>query len=156
MPAATTSTRRPGQEMPDEYLPPNKILFLQNIPDGGGKGELESLFSAYVALTLFLYHQYCMTALLTLPHITSGLDSCRYSGYTDVQTIPGKASIAFVEFTDIPSSVAARGALNGYNFGAGDKLKVRLLQSCSLVARISGFFFWLTIRTFLVCFPLLS
>lgn len=46
-PKAAT-TKRPQQDMPDEYLPPNKILFLQKIPEGVGKGELESLFSAYV------------------------------------------------------------------------------------------------------------
>lgn len=91
--ASSAANKRAQQEMPDEYLPPNKMLFLQKIPEGVGKGELESLFSAY-------------------------------SGYVDVQTIPGKADIAFVEFSDIPSSVTARGALNGYNFGAGDKLKV--------------------------------
>ncbi|KAN0060293.1 hypothetical protein ACQY0O_007622 [Thecaphora frezii] len=96
--AGPMAARRPGQEMPDEYLPPNRILFLQNIPDGVGKGELESLFSVY-------------------------------SGYTEVQTIPGKASIAFVEFADIPSSAAARGALNGYNFGAGDKLKITFARA---------------------------
>lgn len=47
-PEKAAATKRAQQEMPDEYLPPNKMLFLQNIPDGVGKGELESLFSAYV------------------------------------------------------------------------------------------------------------
>lgn len=45
----SAANKRAQQEMPDEYLPPNKMLFLQNIPDGVGKGELESLFSAYVS-----------------------------------------------------------------------------------------------------------
>ncbi|TKY91043.1 hypothetical protein EX895_001042 [Sporisorium graminicola] len=97
-PEKAAGSKRAQQEMPDEYLPPNKMLFLQNIPDGVGKGELESLFSAY-------------------------------SGYVDVQTIPGKADIAFVEFSDIPSSATARGALNGYNFGAGDKLKITFARA---------------------------
>ncbi|KAJ1587179.1 hypothetical protein NDA12_005427 [Ustilago hordei] len=97
-PEKAAANKRAQQEMPDEYLPPNKTLFLQNIPDGVGKGELESLFSAY-------------------------------SGYVDVQTIPGKADIAFVEYADIPSSVTARGALNGYNFGAGDKLKITFARA---------------------------
>jgi hypothetical protein len=30
--------------MPDEYLPPNKVLFLQNLPDGTGKEDLEEVF----------------------------------------------------------------------------------------------------------------
>ncbi|SPO42346.1 related to small nuclear ribonucleoprotein snRNP U1A [Moesziomyces antarcticus] len=96
--ASGAAAKRAQHDMPDEYLPPNKMLFLQKIPDGVGKGELESLFSAY-------------------------------SGYVDVQTIPGKADIAFVEFSDIPSSVTARGALNGYNFGAGDKLKITFARA---------------------------
>lgn len=33
--------------MPDEYLPPNKILFIQNLPDSAGKPELEVLFKVY-------------------------------------------------------------------------------------------------------------
>ena len=33
--------------MPDEYLPPNKILFIQNLPDSTTKEELETLFKPY-------------------------------------------------------------------------------------------------------------
>ena len=31
--------------MPDEYLPPNKILFLQNLPENVTKDQLLVLFS---------------------------------------------------------------------------------------------------------------
>lgn len=113
VPQAPTA-KRPQQDMPDEYLPPNKILFLQKIPEGVGKGELESLFSAYV---LFIR---LPSAQLTYSYLCSN----SYAGYVDVQTIPGKADIAFVEFADITSSVTARSALNNHNFGAADKLKV--------------------------------
>ena len=34
--------------MPDEYLPPNKILFLQNLPESVTKEQLLSLFSQLV------------------------------------------------------------------------------------------------------------
>lgn len=34
-------------QMPDEYMPPNKILFIQNLPDAAGKPELEALFKSY-------------------------------------------------------------------------------------------------------------
>lgn len=34
--------------MPDEYLPPNKILFLQNLPESVTKDQLMGLFSQYV------------------------------------------------------------------------------------------------------------
>ena len=33
--------------MPDEYLPPNKILFLQNLPESVSKDALQTLFSQY-------------------------------------------------------------------------------------------------------------
>ena len=33
--------------MPDEYLPPNKILFLQNLPETVTKDQLNALFTQY-------------------------------------------------------------------------------------------------------------
>lgn len=33
--------------VPDEYLPPNKILFIQNIPDGYERDELTGLFGKF-------------------------------------------------------------------------------------------------------------
>lgn len=33
--------------MPDEYLPPNKILFIQNLPESVTKDQLTTLFSQY-------------------------------------------------------------------------------------------------------------
>lgn len=33
--------------MPDEYLPPNKILFLQNLPENVTKDQLNALFTPY-------------------------------------------------------------------------------------------------------------
>jgi U2 small nuclear ribonucleoprotein B'' len=31
-------------QMPDEYLPPNKVLFLQNLPEGTTKEDLQDVF----------------------------------------------------------------------------------------------------------------
>jgi len=45
--SAVPATRRPNVLMPDEYLPPNKILFLQNLPENVTKDQLTSLFSQY-------------------------------------------------------------------------------------------------------------
>jgi len=39
--------KRPNVQMPDEYLPPNKILFLQNLPESVTKEQLMPLFSQY-------------------------------------------------------------------------------------------------------------
>ena len=40
--------KRPLVQMPDEYLPPNNILFLQNLPVDVTKDVLMNLFSRYV------------------------------------------------------------------------------------------------------------
>ncbi|KAF9533554.1 hypothetical protein CPB83DRAFT_866994 [Crepidotus variabilis] len=45
--SALPATKRPNVQMPDEYLPPNKILFLQNLPDSVAKDQLNALFSQY-------------------------------------------------------------------------------------------------------------
>ncbi|KAI0005556.1 hypothetical protein BJV74DRAFT_805238 [Russula compacta] len=44
---AASAPRRPAVQMPDEYLPPNKILFLQNLPESVSKDQLMALFSQY-------------------------------------------------------------------------------------------------------------
>ena len=44
---AAPVTRRPNVQMPDEYLPPNKILFLQNLPETVTKDQLNALFSQH-------------------------------------------------------------------------------------------------------------
>ncbi|KAF5308985.1 hypothetical protein D9611_014851 [Ephemerocybe angulata] len=45
--AALPTAKRPAVQMPDEYLPPNKILFLQNLPESVTKDQLNALFSQY-------------------------------------------------------------------------------------------------------------
>ncbi|KAM0788890.1 hypothetical protein ACM66B_002973 [Microbotryomycetes sp. NB124-2] len=49
-PAAQAAARRIVQ-MPDEYLPPNKILFVQNLPDDTTKESLEAVFRPYAGLS---------------------------------------------------------------------------------------------------------
>lgn len=44
---AAPVARRPNVQMPDEYLPPNKILFLQNLPETVTKDQLTALFSQH-------------------------------------------------------------------------------------------------------------
>jgi len=45
--AAAPAVKRPNVQMPDEYLPPNKILFLQNLPENVDKEQLTTLFTQY-------------------------------------------------------------------------------------------------------------
>ncbi|KAI5120840.1 hypothetical protein M0805_007027 [Coniferiporia weirii] len=44
---ALPAPKRPAVQMPDEYLPPNKILFLQNLPETVTKDQLLGLFTQY-------------------------------------------------------------------------------------------------------------
>ncbi|CAE6537079.1 unnamed protein product [Rhizoctonia solani] len=48
--ATATAPRRPVVQMPDEYLPPNKILFLQNLPTDVHQEQLLALFGQYPGL----------------------------------------------------------------------------------------------------------
>ncbi len=36
--------------MPDEYLPPNKLLFVQSLPENTTRDEVEALFAAVAAV----------------------------------------------------------------------------------------------------------
>lgn len=49
--AAVPVAKRPNVQMPDEYLPPNKILFLQNLPENVTKDQLTALFTQYVSFS---------------------------------------------------------------------------------------------------------
>lgn len=40
-------------QMPDEYLPPNSVLFVQNLPEGTTSDDLREVFELYVTF-LFL------------------------------------------------------------------------------------------------------
>ncbi|KAJ2914934.1 hypothetical protein MD484_g5498, partial [Candolleomyces efflorescens] len=44
---AVNAGERPAVQMPDEYFPPNKILFMQNLPESATKDQLTLLFSQY-------------------------------------------------------------------------------------------------------------
>jgi U2 small nuclear ribonucleoprotein B'' len=37
--------------MPDEYLPPNKILFIQQLPETASKESIEKIFKQFVFLS---------------------------------------------------------------------------------------------------------
>lgn len=47
---ATAAPKRQEMQMPDEYLPPNKILFLHNVPDRVSRDELDALFRPFTGL----------------------------------------------------------------------------------------------------------
>ena len=95
--------------MPDEYLPPNKILFLQNLPESVTKDQLMALFSQYVACGLCRCPCSCPR---------------RYPNLYEVRLIPTKKDIAFVEFVDEASATVAKDALHNYKLDGENKIKV--------------------------------
>lgn len=46
-PAKTAKPAATAGSVADEYLPPNKILFLRELPDSYGKAELAAIFQRY-------------------------------------------------------------------------------------------------------------
>lgn len=46
-PAGGSNRKNPSANIPDEFLPPNKILFLQNLPETITQSTLTELFSRY-------------------------------------------------------------------------------------------------------------
>lgn len=127
---ATTAPapKRPNVQMPDEYLPPNKILFLQNLPESVTKPQLETLFEQCVLLVLRLSTS---VTLLTLPRG----DNVRYPNLHEVRLIPTKKDIAFVEYVDEASATVAKDALHNYKLDGENKIKVRFLVSASFALR---------------------
>lgn len=44
------ATKKPKLQMPDEYLPPNNVLFVQNLPEGTTQDDLRDVFEQYAGL----------------------------------------------------------------------------------------------------------
>ena len=115
---AVPASRRPNVQMPDEYLPPNKILFLQNLPENVTKDQLMALFSQYVA------------AFAGDPRFPDILALPRYPNLYEVRLIPTKKDIAFVEYLDEASATVAKEALHNYKLDGENKIKVYTLIVC--------------------------
>lgn len=111
--AAAASAPRRVVQLPDEYLPPNKILFVQNLPDDTTKDKLEALFRPCVVLPL--PPRLSPARRTQLAHVDVPR-ARRYPNLVEVRTIPGRRTIAFVEFEDEPSSSVAREALHNSAF----------------------------------------
>jgi U2 small nuclear ribonucleoprotein B'' len=114
--AAIPAPKRPNVQMPDEYLPPNKILFLQNLPESVTKDQLISLFSQYAFVL--------SRSLIDLPFILLCLPLTRYPNLYEVRLIPTKRDIAFVEYLDEGSAGVAKDALHNYKLDGENKIKV--------------------------------
>ncbi|KAG8950365.1 hypothetical protein FRC04_007807 [Tulasnella sp. 424] len=92
--APSAAPKRPVVQMPDEYLPPNRVLFLQNLPaETITKEALQDLFGQYPNLI-------------------------------EIRTVPTKKDIAFVEYADEDSATKAKDALHNYKIDGEAKIKV--------------------------------
>lgn len=117
--AAAPAPKRPNVQMPDEYLPPNKILFLQNLPESVTKEQLLGLFSQ-------LRHPPCIILILIL----------RYPNLHEMRLIPTKRDIAFVEFFDEGSLGVTKEALHNYKLDGENKIKVCSLAYLTLTVEL--------------------
>lgn len=96
-------------QMPDEYLPPNNVLFLQNLPEGTTSDDLREVFELYV----------------TAPSREHHADGRRHAGLVEIRTIPAKKDIAFVEYADEAAATVAKEALHNFKIDGETKMKVR-------------------------------
>lgn len=85
---------KPGAVVPDEYLPPNKVIFLQNLPSA---------------------EEYGVTALTAV--------FGRFDGFKEVRLVPGREGIAFVEYDTEQSAISAKESTAGMTLG-GNTIKV--------------------------------
>lgn len=121
--ALAAAPKRAIVQMPDEYLPPNKILFLQNLPETATKTALTDLFTQYVISSPFFGMVYSRKNAIR-----------RYPNLVEVRMIPTKKDIAFVEYADEASSGVAKDALHNYKLDGEQKIKVRVITPFSLVS----------------------
>ncbi|KAK4920939.1 hypothetical protein LTR28_012825, partial [Elasticomyces elasticus] len=97
--SAKTAGGLAANVVPDEYLPPNKILFLRQLPDSysteeAGKTALQAIFS-------------------------------RFPGFKEVRLVPGRKGIAFVEYAAEEGAIAAKERTAGMVLGEeGKAMKV--------------------------------
>ncbi|KAG8996445.1 hypothetical protein FRB94_008276 [Tulasnella sp. JGI-2019a] len=92
--APSTAPKRPAVQMPDEYLPPNRVLFIQNLP-------VETI-TQEILQDLFGQHPNLM----------------------DIRTVPTKKDIAFVEYADEDSATVAKDALHNHRIDGETKIKI--------------------------------
>lgn len=86
-PTAPAGAGGPNAVVPDEYLPPNKILFVQNLPDD--------------------YHD--IDAL--------GGVFGRFEGFREVRLVPGRKGIAFIEYEAEAGAITAKENTAGMSLG---------------------------------------
>ena len=103
---------------------PNKILFVQNLPEDAPPAAITAALKQVPAEACFccIFSTYCIHAR-SLCFTISQLFG-RFNGLSDVRLPPGRPGLAFVESQTDELSAAAQSALNGFEFDVGTRLKV--------------------------------
>ncbi|KAI1205876.1 RNA-binding domain-containing protein [Annulohypoxylon truncatum] len=83
----TAPSAGPNAVVPDEYLPPNKILFVQNVPDD--YHDIEALTGIFG----------------------------RFEGFREVRLVPGRKGIAFIEYEAEAGAITAKENTAGMSLG---------------------------------------
>jgi len=105
---------------------PNKILFVQNLPEDAPpaaitaalKQVLINICICFVLLTKFI-HAFSYPFNVAIFQLFG-----RFNGLSDVRLPPGRPGLAFVEYQTEELSAAAQSALNGFEFDVGTRLRV--------------------------------
>ncbi|KAH6883607.1 hypothetical protein BKA70DRAFT_1575434 [Coprinopsis sp. MPI-PUGE-AT-0042] len=124
----------PAVQMPDEYLPPNRVLFFQNLPESVTKDQLMSLFSALCRCTL---HPVALDRNPSSHHLGSVLAALcehspslrhdsnhRYPNLHEVRLIPTKKDNTFVKYLHDGSAGVARDALHNFKLNGENMIKI--------------------------------
>lgn len=74
----------------EDHLPPNAILFVQNLPEDTTEQVIIAMFQQYL------------------------LPKFRFPGFKEVRLVPGKSDMAFIEYESELSAGVAKQTLNGY------------------------------------------
>ena len=140
--SAVPAAKRQRLQMPDEYLPPNSVLFIQNLPEGTTSDDLREVFEMCVSrsdplqslfLRTFSYTllpcpvRYVLSWIVSLCADANAARSFlrSHAGLLEIRTIPAKKDIAFVEFSDEGAATTAKDALHNFKIDGETKMKVR-------------------------------
>lgn len=127
--ALAAAPKRTVVQMPDEYLPPNKILFLQNLPETATKIALTDLFSQYVISSPLLVHVFTQRWCSQIPEPGRSAYDSDEKGYC-FRRICGRGELRCGQGCASQLQARRRAENQGTSHHA---ISARLLLHCSLV-----------------------
>ena len=113
-------------EEDDNDSEPNKILFVQNLPEDAPPAAITAALKQVLAqnLSRIVLSTRSIYAHIHVSNFAFPQLFGRFNGLSDVRLPPGRPGLAFVEYQTEELSAAAQSALNGFEFDVGTRLKV--------------------------------